>query len=423
MNLTIEQKYQLLFEISHKTRDTLDLDKIMAQLLDMIKPVVNYDAAGIFVLNQALSQDASTPQRNKIAGMCWRGYFPLPNEDAMLTHGKGIVGHVISTGTSLVSPDVRLDPYYIEGRPETLSEITVPIMVNERAIGALNLESDHIGTYNEIDLQVLQFFADAAAIALEKAILHRQLLEKELLDKQLQMAKDVQTHLLPQNDPQIAGYDIAGVCIPAEKIGGDYYDYLQLMDGQIGIAVADVSGHGISSALVMSAFRSLLRTHAHGSSSPAQIACAINQHLPEFTGGNHFITMTYGILNPADDRVNFTRCGHPSPSLLHPDGTVETFIANRPAFGIYRDVDYVDENKTLSQGDILIIFTDGVVDIENQNGEAFGSQQLIETIAQNKVLTSQELIHHVVEQTRVFAGFQPYQDDFTLVIVKRNQST
>ncbi len=419
MNLTIEQKYQLLYEISHKTSDTLDLDKIMVQLLDTIQNIVEYDAAGIFVLNQAFSQGTGLPSKNLIAGMNFRGYGQLPNGDDMLTHGKGIIGYVITNNISLVVPDVRLDEHYVEGREETLSEIAVPIMVNERAIGALNLESDTLAAYNESDLAALQFFADAAAIALEKAILHRQLLEKELLDKQLQVAKDVQTHLLPLSDPQIPGYDIAGICIPAEKIGGDYYDYLELPNGKLGIAVADVSGHGISSALVMSAFRSLLRTSPTGNGTPSQIAWTINELLPEFTGENHFITMAYGILDIENNQITFTRCGHPSPRLLHADGSDETLHSNRPAFGIYRDVNYVDESKRLSQGDILVIFTDGVLDVENYQGEAFGSSRLMEIISKNIGMSAKKLIQEVINETRVFGGYQPYQDDFTLVILKK----
>jgi sigma-B regulation protein RsbU (phosphoserine phosphatase) len=419
MNLTIEQKYQLLFEISHKTSDTLDLDEIMVQLLDTIKPLVDYNAAGIFVLNQTFSLGTNLPTRNLIAGMSFRGYGQLPNGDDMLTHGKGIIGHVITNNISLVAPDVRLDEHYVEGREQTLSEIAVPIQINNQAIGALNLESDQLRAYDEKDLAILQFFADAAAIALEKAILHRQLLEKELLDKQLQVAEDVQTHLLPMSDPKIPGYDISGICIPAEKIGGDYYDYLQLPDGKLGLAVADVSGHGISAALVMSAFRSQLRTYAHGKDSPSQIAREINDRLPEFTGGNHFITMVYGLMDSRKDRITFTRCGHPSPRILHPGGSSSTLHVNMPALGIYRNVNYKDESTTLSPGDILVIFTDGVVDTENRQGKAFGGKILMNVIAENRSLPAKDIIQKVISETRIFSEFQPLLDDFTLVILKK----
>lgn len=422
MDITSEQKCQLLLEISQKTRDTLDLNEIMVHLLDTILNVVHYDAAGIFVLNRDLVQLEHRTPTNVIAEVVWRGYDPAPSgQDAMFTLGKGIIGYVIFSNSSLIVPDVRLDERYVEGRKETLSEIAVPILLDDQAIGALNLESNHLNAYDESDLNVLQFFADAAAIALEKAMLHRQLLAKELVDKQLQMAKAVQTHLLPLVEPNLPGYDIAGICIPAEEIGGDYYDYLPLTDGALGIAVADVSGHGIPSALVMTAFRSLLRTHAGMKANPAEIASILNDLLPDFTGDSHFITMVYGVINPSNDEVAFVRCGHPSPLLLKADDQVESLTANGPAFGIFNNVGYTNENLTLSPGDILVMYTDGVVDIENPAGEAFGCDRLKALIAQNKTLSAQGLIRRVIQETRNFSDNQIPLDDFTLVIVKKEE--
>ena len=145
MNLTFEQKYHLVTKIFRKIRDPLDLDEIMSLLLDSIQTVVPYDAAGVFVLNQDLVTNKRGPLVNKIAGMCLRGYEPRPiSEDEMLAHGKGITGYVIQSGQSLVAPDVHRDQHYIEARASTRSEIAVPILLNDRAFGALNLESDDL---------------------------------------------------------------------------------------------------------------------------------------------------------------------------------------------------------------------------------------------------------------------------------------
>jgi phosphoserine phosphatase RsbU/P len=421
MNLTFEQKYHLLLEISRKIRDTLDLDEIMSHLLDTIQTVVAYDAAGIFVLNQDIVRRRRGIPNNIIAGMCWRGYNPPPTgSDEMLTHGKGIIGHVIQTGSPLVAPDVRQDQYYVAARENTLSEIAVPILRNERALGALNLESDDLNTYSQDDLEVLQFFADAAAIALEKAMLHRQILEKELLEKQLQMAMEVQKRLLPMEDPIIPGYDIAGVYIPAEEIGGDYYDYLQVNHGNLGLAVADVSGHGIASALAMTAFRGLLRMHTHGKLHPSEIAQNINRLLPEFIGDSHFITMSYGVLNPESNGVTFVNCGHPSPILLHKEGNTESLDSNGPAFGIYNTANYVNESKPLNHGDILMMYTDGVVEIDDPDGEGFGIERLVNIIKKSRKLPAKELIRRVIHETQTYAGIQTYLDDFTLMVVKKD---
>ena len=227
--LSAEEKYQLLRDISFKIKDTLDLNVILNHLLDSLKTVINYDAAGIFVLNEDIEHPDYHFPGQKIGGIAKRGYEEHPVEsDEMLSEGKGIIGYVINSKESLIIDDVRKDNRYIEGRKKTLSEVAVPIIKNNKAIGALDVESDQLAAFNHHHLEILQFFADASAISLEKAILHHQILEKKKLEEQMQIAKDVQSSLLPAHPPEIIGYDIAGICIPTYEIGGDYYDYIQL---------------------------------------------------------------------------------------------------------------------------------------------------------------------------------------------------
>lgn len=420
MKLTTEKKYQLLLEISQKVRDTLDLDEIMNHLLDTVKTVVHYDAAGIFVLNQDLVHTHQEAPRAMIAGIAQRGFNIRPiGQDAMLMHGKGIIGYVIKTNTWVVAPDVRLDQRYVEGRRETLSEIAVPIIRNERAIGVLNLESDQLSAYSESDLEILQFFADAAAISIEKAMLHRQLLDKELLEKQLQTAREVQSRLFPYQAPEIQGYDLGGVCLPTDKIGGDYFDYIPLQNNRLGVAIADVSGHGIASALVMTAFRALLRTQARYRRKPTTIARAINRVLPEITAESHFVTLLYAILDSEQDTFTYVSCGHPPPLLIRPDQTAKILDCRGPALGFYRDIRYEAEIQDLKQGDILALYTDGVVDITNEHGNSFGSSRLEKIIERCRENTSDEITQKIIQSAQEFSNSSNFLDDFTLVIIKR----
>ena len=420
MHLTYKKKFQLLFEISHKVRDTLDLDEILEHLLDTIKTVVDYDAAGIFVLNQDLVHGRGETPKGMIAGIARRGFdAKAPEEDAMLTSGKGIIGYVISSASSLIVPDVRQDARYVIGRSPTRSEIAVPIIRNERAIGALNLESDQLCAYDESHLEVLQFFADAAAISIEKAMLHRQLLEKKLVDKQLELARDMQSRLFPSEPPHISGYDIAGICLPAEEIGGDYYDFIQLPRRGVGVAVADVSGHGIASALVMTAFRGLLRIHSCGSRGLAKIAYTLNRQLPQFTGNSHFVTVLYGVLYPASEEFSYVCCGHQLPLVIHSDGSVSSLKEHGPALGVFDEVTYPIVNLPLASGDIMLLYTDGVVEVSDEAGFEFGIERLTRAVHQYRGLPAGELIQAIIQTIHQFSGAQSYPDDFTLVIIKR----
>lgn len=420
MKLTAETRYQLLLEISQKVSETLDLDEILEHLLDTIQTVVDYDAAGIFILNQAFANIYEARPKQLIAGVARRGFDARPvDDDAMFTQGKGIIGHVIRSGESLVVADVRQDPRYITGRVQTRSEIAVPIVSNERTIGALNLESDRLGAFDTSDLEMLRFFANAASISIDKAMLHKQLLLNELMDQQLQMASEVQTRLLPETAPTIAGYDLAGTCLPADEIGGDYFDFIPLSEERLGISIADVSGHGIAPALVMTAYRALLRTRARSRSRPGRTVRNINRVLPEFTGHRHFVTAVFAILEPHSGQVEYVCCGQHPPIVFRADGSQEWGACQNPPLGIFPNVSYRTEKLALGRGDMLVFFTDGVVEIRDSQEADFGVEHLAQTLQANRRRGAAALIDRVIEATRQFSGQQRYLDDFTLVIVKR----
>lgn len=420
MKLTADTKYQLLLDISHKVRDTLDLDEIMEHLLDAVRSVYSYDAAGIFALNQDLVHARHAAPRQMIAGIARRGFDPgSPEEDDMLMHGQGITGDVIRNCCSVVVPDVSRDARYVQGRSLTRSEIAVPIILNKRAIGALNLESDQLAAFTEDDVEVLQFFADAAAISIQKAMLHQQLLERELISKQLETARVVQSRLLPARSPDLFGYDIAGICISADEIGGDYFDYIPVSNNRLGLVVADVSGHGIPSALVMTAFRALLRTKARRTSSLASMASSINRLLPEFTGDNHFVTVLYAVLEPSTGRLSYISCGHPPPLILHANGEVAKLEAHNAALGIFEDLTFTEAETHLAPGEALVLYTDGVVELMNPEDEIFGIPRLVKVIQENQHLPSNQMIGKVIEATQIYAADNGFLYDLTLVIVQR----
>ena len=418
--LTVEDKYRLLLQIANQTSDTLDLDVILNQLLDQMHTLIAYDAAGIFVLVRDLVHPRTVRPRGVIAGVARRGFDERPPEtDPMLSLGKGIIGHVIASGESLVLPDVRADPRYVAGRQRTLSEIAVPILRNERPIGALNLESDQLGTFSEEDLEALRFFADAAALSIEKATLHRQLLEKEHLKDQLRTARQVQSHLLPVAPPNIPGFELVGVSLPTYEIGGDYYDFIPFETQRCGIVAADVSGDGVPAALVMSALRVLLRTHAREEENPARLAETLNCLLPEFSGKDYFVTAVYLLLDAQDGRICYVNCGHNPPLLFRKAGQVEKLECRGPALGVFAQGNYTTHEERLAVGDVLVLFTDGVVELTDAEGDFFGEERLVQAVLKARKLPAATIIQTILQTTQAFSGTELYHDDFTLLILKR----
>jgi phosphoserine phosphatase RsbU/P len=417
--LSPEAKYRLLLKLSQEIGRSLDLQEVLSYLLDSVRTTVSYDAAGVFVLNRRvrLGQDAGG---RVIAGMAAVGFDDTPrDEDPMLRRGEGIIGHVIATGQTVIAPDVRQEPHYVEGKASTRSEIAVPIVSGGEVIGALNLESDTLDAFSEADVEFLEFFAVAAAISIEKAVLHREMLEKHRIEQQLRIAKEVQVALLPADAPVLDGYDIAGTNVPTWEIGGDYFDYLPQPDGRLGVAIADVSGKGVPAALIMATFRAALRAQRVRGMPLDAIAGRLNRILLDSMDASRFVTAFYGLLEPGTGGLGFANCGHNPPLLLRAGGSLDVLASGGPALGMWPGAAFKRGDVSLRPGDILVLYTDGVVEVMNAAGEMFGVERLEEVIRRRPGESSRNLIEAVVEATRAFAGRAGYDDDFTLVIIRR----
>jgi len=418
--LTDKSKYKLLKTISYKIRDTLDLDVILNQLLDLLEPVMQYDAAGVFVLSQDIIHPRYHFPHQYIAGIAQRGYDNRPPEsDSMLMEGKGLVGYVIRSGDSLLVPDVRLESRYIAGRDKTISEMVVPIMKNGKPIGAFDVESDKLNAYDYIDLDILSFFADAAAISIDKAMLHHQILQKKIIEEQLQIAGEVQTSLLPSVPPKVKGYEFAGICIPTYEIGGDYFDYFKLDEYNFAITIADVSGDGIPAALIMAAFRALLHSHSKTLKNPSELMTLINNHLSEYTRKRDFITAFYGIIDIKENRMVYTNCGHTEPLIFRNNGKVEKLKTEGPSLCLVDNAVFKTADVKLFRGDKLILCTDGVTEIFNKNSIEFGQERLINVIKKYPAESAQSLIKKIESETKNFCKDEFYNDDYTIVVVSR----
>jgi len=417
--LSSEIKYRLLLAISQEISRSLDLPDVLKHLVAYVRTAVGYDAAGIFVLNRRVSITADAGA-NLIAGMATVGFAADPNpDDEMLGSGKGIVGHVILTGETVIAPDVGRDPRYVCGRQSTRSEIAVPITSNTRVIGALNLESDSFDAYSSEDAELLEFFATAAALAIEKAMLHHQALETERLRHQLDIAREVQTCLLPGRPPSVSGYDIAGVCLSSLEIGGDYFDYLPFRDGRLGLVIADVSGKGVPAALIMATFRAALRTEIRREHNIPRVLGEVNGILRHSMGSSRFVTAVCGVLDPRDGSMTYVNCGHNPPVLLRADGTRTLLDHGVGALGLFRGAPPDTATVMLAPEDVLVFYTDGVVETWDSHDNDYGLPRLEQVVRQSADLDAGAVIDRIVASTQAFTGRTSYDDDFTVMIVRR----
>ncbi len=245
--------------------------------------------------------------------------------------------------------------------------------------------------------------------------------ESAQLQFELGLAQHVQRSLLPQQAPDTTALEVAAFSRPAQIIGGDYFDFLNLPDGAHGLAIADVAGHGIAASLHMASIQAALRSLAPLSSSPVEISQRVHRlfiHNSQFTT---FVTLFLGAYNPQTHLLTYVNAGHNPPLLLRGAGgfwpSIEWLAPTSPAIGLVEEGQFYQQEISLAPGDALLLYTDGATESENALGEPFGAERLAAAV-QPAGASAHEMVHLARQAITAFSGDRPQSDDLTLVAVR-----
>jgi serine phosphatase RsbU (regulator of sigma subunit) len=231
----------------------------------------------------------------------------------------------------------------------------------------------------------------------------------------MELARKVQVRLFPRNLPTLETLTYAGVCMQARQLGGDYYDFLNLGCGYLGLVVGDVVGRGIAAALLMASLQASLRSQcALALDDIGSLLRSVNRAFCENTHGASYATLFFAEYSDEDQRVRYANCGHPAPLLLHADNSVERLGSTATVLGLWEDWDCSLGDLQLVAGDTLVLYTDGITEAMNEEGEEFGEHRLIELLRRHSHLPASDLLRSIVNGVRRFAG-KEFQDDITLV--------
>lgn len=295
------------------------------------------------------------------------------------------------------------------------------------AIGALRagagrLESGdlahRIPVRGEDDLwDVARAFNEAAA-GLERG---RELeKERDRLENELELARRIQSHLLPAAAPAVAGWQIAGASESARQVGGDYYDHIDLGGGRMVLVIADVSGKGVPAALLMSAFRAALVSQELATAEPAAVAARLNGFLHKSVESGRFVTAFVGFLDLASGRMVYVNAGHNPPYLLRAGGGEETLEQGGTILGILPAFPFTSGEAAMRPGDLLALYTDGVTEGANAAGEMWGEARLVEALRRLADAPAARIVETVVGEVRAFEGATGPADDITMLVAKRD---
>lgn len=412
--LTTVDKLRMLLDITKTISRSLDLDEVLNLVMDTLDSLVPYDAAGIYLIEPG---DDKNPYIFKSKSI--RGYqISFEQIEPRLKMGEGFLGTVAQSGRAIISPDVSKDPRYFAARERTRSEMLAPIISNDRVIGVFDLESDNLDAYSDDDLTILQLLTSQVAIIIEKVRLHEQVVEKKRIQAQLEVARQVQLDLLPDNDPQVEGFDVSAYIFPTEEVSGDYYDWVKIFDDQIGIVVADAVGKGIPAALLMAFLRASLRAGVQIGYAPHIAFSKVGDLLYDSIEDNQFITAIYGILDSTNRTFVFSNAGHNPPLLIKPDGEYRFVEYGDMPLGMFQDIHYHQHFIRFEDKQVLVLYTDGITEAANPNGEEFGAERLAKRVLDGIDLSARQLIDHIRKGIADFTERKFLDDDGTLFIVK-----
>ncbi len=401
------------------------LDTLLKKLLDIMMENAGAQR-GFLVLDVGdrllVEAEASVDQEKTVVHQS----TPLDRSDGL---SRSIVNYVARTRSEIVLDDAANKgkfantPYVIKNRPRSV--LCMPLTTKDKLVGVLYLENNlATGVFTRGHLETLTVLSSQAAISLENARLYDQLADYshslEEIVAALNLAQEVQQNLLPQRAPRLESIDVAGRSLYCDETGGDYYDFIELPDRRLGIVVGDVSGHGVSAALLMASVRGFLRARATLSGSTAEIINGVNRLISVDTAETgQFMTLFYLVVAPQANRITWVRAGH-DPAFLYCPATdqFEELSGAGLALGVSADWTYEDYSQTIVSGQIVLLTTDGIFEARNIEGEMFGKERFKDVVRKNAALEAEGIRKAVIEAVTQYRGDEPQEDDITLVILK-----
>lgn len=303
------------------------------------------------------------------------------------------------------------------------AELRLPVRAQGEALGELQLSAKKSEEpYSPNDVRLLESVATQTAFALENAKLTEAVVheaaQRERIHREIEIAREVQERLLPKRAPDVPELEIAGVCVPAQAIGGDYFDYLPGAAGEVGFAIGDIAGKGIPASLLMASLQASLRgLIAGGVTELPELLARLNRLIHEATPANRFATFFYAWYEPEARVLRCGCAGHNAALLVRAGGEVEWVKPKGVALGLTRVAKYEEQRVELRAGDVLVLYTDGVTEAMNPEREEFGEERLAEAVKRARDRGAAGLLERLVGAVREFVREAPAHDDLTVVVL------
>ena len=406
------EELSVLNDLARAIGASLNLQDIMQTIIHRSLRAVHAEQGVITLVDQPGGDSMKTLVRTMVSSSSHPQYH----------FNQSLLGWMYLNKKPLLVADPKQDERFrgVQWDESVKSLLCVPMMVKSNLIAVLTVYNKREGTqFSEEDQRLLAIIGGQSAQVMENARLYEEEQALHQMKEEVRLASRIQLDLLPKSEPEIPGYDIAGKSIPAQLVGGDYFDFIPSEGGRIAICLGDVSGKGLPASLLMANLQATLRGQTF-LNPPAKLCLQrSNRLLYLSTSSEKFVTLFYSILDPVSHVLSFSNAGHDAPMLLRQGGEVQRLQTGGIVLSILEDFPYEEDVVSLQPGDLLVIYTDGITESVNQNQELFGEDRLMATIRSCRDTSAREIIDHIITSARTHAGSVPQADDMTLIAIKR----
>jgi sigma-B regulation protein RsbU (phosphoserine phosphatase) len=411
------EAFETLAEIGREVAAVLDLDELFTRIAQLARRVIDYRTFGILLVNDdnELEMKLAVQYGEKV-------------EVPRVRLGEGLVGYAALHREVVLAPDVSNDPRYIRLVPDVRSELAIPLLIKDRCIGVVDLESPELDAFSKRDVEILTLLGSQAAVAIENARLYEEVRStQERLEREVRFAQRVQAALLPSGPPKrLKGVDLAGSFASARELGGDFHEYLSPEANTLAVAVGDVSGKGVPAALY-SAFaaelvrgRTFRRRYLPERSSPAAVLSSVNTILNQRQLEEYYCTLCYAIFDLKRRIITLANSGLPYPVRCSAEACSQIELPGVP-LGSFQGSTYDEVTFALHAGDVFVFCTDGVFEAMDEQGQEFTTERLIEVVRASRALPARAIVEAVFAAVAEWRGEAPPNDDMTAVAVKITQ--
>jgi sigma-B regulation protein RsbU (phosphoserine phosphatase) len=409
------EAFETLAEIGRDVASVLDLDELFARIAQSMRRLIDYRTFGIWLIDND----------RKELEIKHAVHYGEHTTVRRIPIGEGLVGYAALHGEPVLVADVSQDPRYINVVQDVRSELAIPLLLKDRCIGVLDLESPELDAFTKRDVEILTLLASQAAVAIENARLYETVRANEVrLEKELHFAQRVQAALLPIGLPKrMKGVEVGARFAPARELGGDFHDFLSPESNMLAVALGDVSGKGVPAALY-SVFaaelvrgRTFRRRYLPDRAGPASVLSSVNTILYQRQLEEYYCTLCYSIFDLKRRIVTIANSGLPYPVRASVESVAQIELPGVP-LGSFQGSTYDELTFALHTGDLFVFCSDGVFEAMNMNGEEFGAARLLSIVEQRRDLAPRAVVDAVFDAVEAFREGAVQNDDMTAVAVK-----